>query len=94
MGARPARLSEDNRDVDKAACNYSLFMWEILYHKGNENTREKVGDSEKKQEAKLDRISKILEESIPSMVCSVSVMPTLTIALAISVVLSVVEATA
>ena len=31
MGAHPARLSEDNRDVDKAACNYSLFMWALLY---------------------------------------------------------------
>ena len=33
MGAHPARLSEDNRDVDKAACNYSLFMWALLYHR-------------------------------------------------------------
>lgn len=40
MGAHPARLSEDNRDVDKAACNYSLFTREVLYHREIKKARE------------------------------------------------------
>ena len=55
MGARPARLSKDNRDVGRAACNYSLFTWTILYHSAWQNTICKMGGIFSKNGVKFNK---------------------------------------